>query len=144
VRQKNENELRRRQFEKEKQLRIASTLAAGAEAVIATIAKLGWPWGIPAAAAMAAITAAKVSMIQSQKFPAMAEGGIVKPKPGGTIVQVAEAGKPEAIVPLEEGMKTIGGETNIIINIEGVVGDRDAVIRWVAEGIERAKKVRRL
>lgn len=142
--QKKENELRRRQFEKEKQLRIASTLAAGAEAVIATFAKLGWPWGIPAAAAMAAITAAKVSMIQSQKFPAMAEGGIVKPKPGGTIVQVAEAGKPEAIVPLEEGMKTIGGETNIIINIEGVVGDRDAVIRWVAEGIERAKKVRRL
>ena len=34
--------------------------------------------------------------------PSMAEGGIVEPKPGGTDVNVGEAGKAEAVVPLDK------------------------------------------
>ena len=32
----------------------------------------------------------------------MAEGGIVKPRPGGTLATIGEAGQPEAVVPLNK------------------------------------------
>jgi len=36
-------------------------------------------------------------------IPALAHGGIVMPQPGGQLVNVAEAGRPEAVVPLGPG-----------------------------------------
>lgn len=47
-------------------------------------------------------------------IPSMADGGIVKASPGGTIVRVAEAGRDEAIVPLGAG---VGGTNNYTFNI---------------------------
>lgn len=35
------------------------------------------------------------------KIPKLAEGGIAKPSPGGTIAQIAEAGRPERVEPLD-------------------------------------------
>lgn len=35
------------------------------------------------------------------KLPRLAEGGIVMPSPGGTIAQIAEAGRPERVEPLD-------------------------------------------
>lgn len=35
------------------------------------------------------------------KLPRLAEGGIVSPSPGGTIAQIAEAGRPERVEPLD-------------------------------------------
>lgn len=42
---------------------------------------------------------AKVSL---PRLPALAEGGVVMPSPGGTIAQIAEAGRPERVEPLDE------------------------------------------
>ncbi|MEV8514300.1 hypothetical protein [Dactylosporangium sp. NPDC051484] len=42
-------------------------------------------------------------------IPALAKGGIVPATPGGRIVRVAEAGKAEAIVPLDEYDRRRGG-----------------------------------
>ena len=50
---------------------------------------------VQAAAGLAALEALRAMI------PAAAEGGIVTPRPGGTLVNVAEAGKTEAIVPLD-------------------------------------------
>lgn len=46
--------------------------------------------------------------------PAMADGGIVNPRTGGTMVRVGEAGKSEAIVPLPAG--GLGGSITINVN----------------------------
>jgi hypothetical protein len=50
------------------------------------------------------------------KIPKLALGGIVMPSPGGSIVNVAEAGQAEAIIPLNK-MGSLGGSTyNITVN----------------------------
>jgi hypothetical protein len=63
------------------------------------------------------------------KIPRMAEGGIVMPSRGGSIVNVAEAGQPEAIIPLDRlgKMGSSGGNTyNISVsamNADARVGE---------------------
>lgn len=52
-----------------------------------------------------------------------AEGAVVNPRPGGTIVRVAEAGRPEAIVPLDK--YSIGG------------GDTAAEIRGLRDDVRQ-------
>jgi ribosomal protein L12E/L44/L45/RPP1/RPP2 len=53
------------------------------------------------------------------KVPGLATGGIVMPSPGGSLVNVAEAGQAEAIIPLDK-MATMGigggGTFNITVN----------------------------
>jgi hypothetical protein len=50
------------------------------------------------------------------KIPKLALGGIVMPSPGGSIVNVGEAGQAEAIIPLNK-MGSLGGSTyNITVN----------------------------
>lgn len=61
-------------------------------------AKFG-PGGI--AIALAGI-AAMGAAIGAAKATNMAQGGIVKPKAGGTIARIGEAGQPEAVIPLNK------------------------------------------
>lgn len=64
----------------------------------------------------------KVPLIGAVKIPRLADGGVVMPSPGGSIVNVAEAGKPEAIIPLDR-MGNMGGNTYIInINKASITG----------------------
>lgn len=47
----------------------------------------------------------------------MAEGGIVLPRPGGTLAQIGEAGQAEAVIPLDRLRNMGGGSTyNISVN----------------------------
>lgn len=50
--------------------------------------------------------------------PQLAEGGIIKPRPGGTLANIAEAGKAEAVIPLDK----LGAMGGVNINIQGNVG----------------------
>ena len=71
-----------------------------------------------------------ISKIKSVPIPAAAEGGIVQPVQGGQLVRVAEARKPEAIIPLDRlnemlaniepmrGVLASGGEGDIILTVE--------------------------
>lgn len=56
--------------------------------------------------------------------PQLADGGIIQPRPGGTLVNVAEAGKAEAVVPLDK-MGQMGATNNfygsITLNGEAAV-----------------------
>lgn len=72
----------------------------------------------------------KVSPIGAVKIPRLAQGGVVMPSPGGSIVNVAEAGKPEAIVPLDK-MGALGGGNTYIININKANLSGDDVIRAI-------------
>ena len=57
------------------------------------------PWGIAGAIAGTAVLMGSYSKAKSQK---LAEGGVVKPSPGGTLATIGEAGEAEAVVPLSK------------------------------------------
>jgi hypothetical protein len=57
-------------------------------------------------------------------IPQMADGGIIKASPGGTLALIGEGGKDEAVIPLDR-MGGMGGN-NITINVQGA--DPNAVV----------------
>jgi hypothetical protein len=54
----------------------------------------------------------------------MADGGIVKASPGGTLALIGEGGRDEAVIPLDR-MGSMGGN-NVTIHVNG--GDPRAVV----------------
>lgn len=44
----------------------------------------------------------KIGRIPKAKLPQLAEGGVISPTDGGTLAQIAEAGKPERVEPLDQ------------------------------------------
>jgi hypothetical protein len=78
-------------------------------------------------------------------LPRLAKGGIVMPSPGGSIVNIAEAGKPEKVVPLDsEGLsagerkvlEALGaGGAGISIEINGAEMDKAELAAEVARRI---------
>jgi hypothetical protein len=58
------------------------------------------------------------------KIPALADGGIVKASPGGTLALIGEGGRDEAVIPLDR-MGSMGGN-NVTIHVNG--GDPQSVV----------------
>ena len=98
------------QFNFNKATSAIDTGIAGALAAIRAFAELGPIGGSIAAGIIAGLTTAQVGFILAQQPPAFADGGIVMPTPGGTIAQVAEAGQPEVIFPLDKLQSMMGGK----------------------------------
>ncbi|HDY89608.1 MAG TPA: phage tail tape measure protein, partial [bacterium] len=67
-------------------------------AIMQTFKTFGFPLGVPFAAIMGALGAAKVAAIASQPLPELAEGGIIREP---TVLLAGERG-PEKIIPLSE------------------------------------------
>jgi hypothetical protein len=66
----------------------------------------------------------KVPTVPHIKIPKLAQGGVVMPSPGGSIVNVAEAGQAEAIIPLSKLGNMNGGNTYVInINKASITGE---------------------
>lgn len=83
---------------------------------------------------------AQVAAISSQTISGLAEGGVVLPQPGGTLANIAEGGKAEAVIPLDDdrAKEKLGGalgETNIIINVGTLIAD-DVSVTEFAERID--------
>jgi hypothetical protein len=68
--------------------------------------------------------------LQRQYFPQMANGGIVKPTSGGTLVNVGEAGRAEAIIPLG-GKNGLGNTVNVYVQSADPRAVVDAVTKYV-------------
>jgi hypothetical protein len=65
------------------------------------------------------------SLMQELKgIPAMANGGIIRHSPGGTLALIGEGGRDEAVIPLDR-MGGMGGN-NVTINVQGA--DPNAVV----------------
>jgi len=78
--------------------------------------------------------------INIPKIPQLAKGGVVMPRPGGTLTNIAEAGRPEAVIPLDR-LGNFGGSTyNITINA-GVGSDPVSIGRYVSDAIKRYESV---
>lgn len=83
-----------------------------------------------------------LSTLGRVNLPRLAEGGIVMPQPGGVLAQIAEAGKPEAVIPLDklEKMGGNGGNTyNITVNA-GVGTDGRSVGELIVNEITRFER----
>lgn len=87
-----------------------------------------------------AVTAAGLANVDKIRATPAAEGGVILPRTGGTLVRAAEAGRPEAFLPLEDETAreklagVLGGPT---INIyAGTIIADDMSIREFAEKID--------
>jgi hypothetical protein len=59
----------------------------------------------------------QLGKIPKVNLPQLAEGGIVMPRPGGVLANIAEAGQPEAVIPLNRLGDFGGGNTyNVTVN----------------------------
>jgi len=130
---------------KNRELAIIGKSAAIASAIIDTykaankaLASTIPPFNYALAAAVTAAGLANVARIRGVK---LAEGGIVLPTAGGTIARIAEANKPEAVIPLhdertKEALAEAGlGGPTIIIQAGTIVAD-EVSIREFAEKID--------
>ena len=96
-----------------------------------------------ALAAIDKITPGSLPRIDKVSIPRLAAGGIVMPQPGGILANIAEAGEPEAVIPLSKLDKILAAErgnntsnqSNITINLSGVFATSKQEQRRVAEQI---------
>lgn len=72
-------------------------------------------------------------------IPQLADGGIVMPRRGGVLANLAEAGKPEAVIPLDR-LGSMGNTYNVTINA-GVGSDPVSIGRYVTDAIKRYETV---
>jgi hypothetical protein len=82
----------------------------------------------------------QIPKIPTVNIPRLAEGGIVLPRPGGVLANIAEGGQAEAVIPLDRlgNLKGDGNGVNITINT--VAGDPVAIERIVLDAISRANR----
>lgn len=85
-----------------------------AEAIMTTIANLGWPLAIPFVAATAAIGAVQLASVLATPIPSYAEGTGDKSHPGGKAL-VGDAGKHEVV--MHSGKAWITPDTPTIVDI---------------------------
>jgi len=71
-----------------------------------------------------------IGLLGKVTIPKLASGGIVSPSPGGSIVNVAEAGEAEAIIPLSK-LNGMGGGNTYVININRAAISGEEVVRAI-------------
>lgn len=77
----------------------------------------------------------------SKKFGGhAAAGAVVPPRPGGWMMNVAEGGQAEAIMPLSYLDSMRGGGDTYQINVTGYVGDEDRLVQKLARAVENSKR----
>jgi hypothetical protein len=79
----------------------------------------------------------QIPTIPNVQIPRLAEGGIVMPRPGGVLANIAEGGQAEAVIPLNR-MKDFGGGTtnNYTINVNGGVGSGPGIGKAIVDAIK--------
>jgi TP901 family phage tail tape measure protein len=77
--------------------------------------------------------------INIPKIPRLADGGIVMPRPGGVLANIAEAGQAEAVIPLDR-LGSMGNTYNINISA-GIGSDPVSIGRYVVDAIKRYESV---
>lgn len=72
------------------------------------------------------------------KVPKLALGGIVMPQPGGVLANIAEAGQPEAVIPLNKMSQYTNNKPQNVynINVNGGVGSGSTIGRAIVEAIK--------
>jgi hypothetical protein len=78
----------------------------------------------------------QVPTIPTLSIPRLAEGGIVMPRPGGVLANIAEAGQAEAVIPLNRlGKFGQGNQTTYNITVNGGISSGPDIGRSVVNAI---------
>jgi hypothetical protein len=78
----------------------------------------------------------QVPTIPTLTIPRLAEGGIVMPRPGGVLANIAEAGQAEAVIPLDRlGRFGQGNQTTYNITVNGGISSGPDIGRSVVNAI---------
>jgi phage-related protein len=82
-----------------------------------------------------------IPKLSKVSIPRLADGGVVLPSPGGSLVNVAEGGQAEAIIPLDR-LGGIGGarETTINITVNGGLDSSTSIGERIVEAIKRYER----
>jgi hypothetical protein len=79
----------------------------------------------------------QVPLIDTIKIPRLAEGGIVMPRPGGVLANIAEGGQAEAVIPLDRlGSMTGKGGNTYNITVNGGISSGPDIGRSVVNAIK--------
>jgi hypothetical protein len=127
---------------------IISKAAAIAQSIVSTkvaaanaLATVPYPANLAAAANMKIAGALNTAAIVATSIQGLAEGGIVKARPGGIIANIGEGGQDEAVIPLDRMGGMMGSVT---INLNGpVLGDRDQARQFAVEIDRQLLELRR-
>jgi len=77
----------------------------------------------------------QVPTIPTLSIPRLAEGGIVKPRPGGVLANIAEGGEAEAVIPLSKMGRFGQGQTTYNITVSGGLATGSDIGRSVVNAI---------
>jgi hypothetical protein len=77
----------------------------------------------------------QIPKIPSINIPRLAEGGIVLPRPGGVLANIAEGGEAEAVIPLSKMGKFGQGQTTYNITVNGGLATGSDIGRSVVNAI---------
>jgi hypothetical protein len=77
----------------------------------------------------------QIPKIPTINIPRLAEGGIVMPRPGGVLANIAEAGEAEAVIPLSKMGRFGQGETTYNITVSGGLATGSDIGRSVVNAI---------
>jgi hypothetical protein len=78
----------------------------------------------------------QVPTIPTLSIPRLAEGGIVMPRPGGVLANIAEGGQAEAVIPLDRlGRFGQGNQTTYNITVNGGISSGPDIGRSVVNAI---------
>jgi hypothetical protein len=79
----------------------------------------------------------QIGKIPNVKIPRLAEGGIVMPRPGGVLANIAEGGQAEAVIPLDRlGSMTGKGGNTYNITVNGGISSGPDIGRSVVNAIK--------
>ena len=79
----------------------------------------------------------QIPTIPSIQIPRLAEGGIVMPRAGGVLANLAEGGQAEAVIPLDRmGNFGAGTTKNYTINVNGGVGSGATIGKSIVDAIK--------
>jgi hypothetical protein len=77
----------------------------------------------------------KLGKIPPLNIPRLAEGGIVLPRPGGVLANIAEGGEAEAVIPLSKMGRFGQGQTTYNITVSGGLATGSDIGRSVVNAI---------
>jgi hypothetical protein len=77
----------------------------------------------------------QIPTIPNLKIPRLAEGGIVMPRPGGVLANIAEGGQAEAVIPLDRLGKFGQAQTTYNITVSGGLATGSDIGRSVVNAI---------
>ena len=79
----------------------------------------------------------QVPLIDTISIPRLAEGGIVMPRPGGVLANIAEGGQAEAVIPLDRlGSMTGKAGNTYNITVNGGVGSGATIGKSIVDAIK--------